>query len=202
DPELRPWQQASEALNQQNAVFDESSHFLIYTTMLGVKVVNLTTNRVSRVLGRHENVRFLQTALFQGTAKIDTQMLMARETKARTAEEMAKTKIPDPTVLCTGFNRNRFYMFSRREPEEEVEGENTRDVFNEKPTAEEMNVVAETNTVMGREAVMRTTMGDIRIRLFTDECPKTIENFCTHSRNGYYDGVTFHRVIKGFMVQT
>ena len=32
--------------------------------------------------------------------------------------------------------------------------------------------------------------------------PQTIENFCTHSRNGYYDGVIFHRVIKGFMVQT
>ncbi len=31
---------------------------------------------------------------------------------------------------------------------------------------------------------------------------QTIENFCTHSRNGYYDGVIFHRVIKGFMVQT
>lgn len=31
---------------------------------------------------------------------------------------------------------------------------------------------------------------------------QTIENFCTHARNGYYDGVVFHRVIKGFMVQT
>lgn len=31
---------------------------------------------------------------------------------------------------------------------------------------------------------------------------QTIENFCTHARNGYYDGVIFHRVIKGFMVQT
>lgn len=35
-----------------------------------------------------------------------------------------------------------------------------------------MHVVAETNTVVGREAVIRTTMGDIRTKLFADECPK------------------------------
>lgn len=194
--------EASDALDRQNAVFDESGHFLIYCTMLGVKVVNLVTNKVSRLLGRHENVRFLQATLFQGTAKIDTQMLMARETKSRTAEEIGKTKIPDPVVVCTAFDKNRFYMFSKRDPAEEDEGENGRDVFNEKPSAEEMHVVAETRTVVGREAVVRTSMGDIRARLFPDECPKTIENFCTHARNGYYDGVVFHRVIKGFMVQT
>lgn len=44
--------------------------------------------------------------------------------------------------------------------------------------------------------------GDITLRLFPDECPRTIENFTTHARNGYYDGVIFHRVIKGFMLQT
>ncbi|MGH0181103.1 UNVERIFIED_CONTAM: hypothetical protein FKN15_005958 [Acipenser sinensis] len=36
----------------------------------------------------------------------------------------------------------------------------------------------------------------------TDLCPKTVENFCVHSRNGYYNGHIFHRVIKGFMIQT
>lgn len=38
--------------------------------------------------------------------------------------------------------------------------------------------------------------------LYPDECPKTVENFVTHSRNNYYNGVIFHRVIKSFMVQT
>lgn len=52
-------------MDRQNAIFDESGHFLIYCTMLGIKVVNLVTNRVSRVLGRHENVRFVQATLFQ-----------------------------------------------------------------------------------------------------------------------------------------
>ncbi len=51
-------------------------------------------------------------------------------------------------------------------------------------------------------ARLHTTRGDITVRLFPDECPRTVENFTTHARNGYYDGVLVHRVIKGFMIQT
>ena len=50
-------------------------------------------------------------------------------------------------------------------------------------------------------AVMRTNKGDISIRLFPDKAPKTVENFVTHAKNGYYDGIVFHRVIKDFMIQ-
>ncbi|KDD74814.1 cyclophilin type peptidyl-prolyl cis-trans isomerase, partial [Helicosporidium sp. ATCC 50920] len=53
-----------------------------------------------------------------------------------------------------------------------------------------------------RGAVLHTTLGDVWLKLFADECPRTVENFATHARQGYYDGVLFHRVIKGFMVQT
>ena len=50
-------------------------------------------------------------------------------------------------------------------------------------------------------AIMHTTMGDIKIKLFKDKTPKTFENFTTHAKNGYYDGLIFHRVIKNFMIQ-
>ena len=50
-------------------------------------------------------------------------------------------------------------------------------------------------------AVMHTTLGDISIRLFEDKVPRTVENFVTHAKNGYYDGLIFHRVIKDFMIQ-
>ncbi|CAK9212284.1 unnamed protein product [Sphagnum troendelagicum] len=49
--------------------------------------------------------------------------------------------------------------------------------------------------------ILNTTMGVISIELFVKEAPKTVENFVTHSKNGYYNGVLFHRVIKGFMIQ-
>lgn len=50
-------------------------------------------------------------------------------------------------------------------------------------------------------AVMHTNMGDIEIKLFPELAPKTVENFTTHAKNGYYNGLIFHRVIKDFMIQ-
>lgn len=55
---------------------------------------------------------------------------------------------------------------------------------------------------VGSTATLHTTFGDIRVKLFGTECPKTVENFTVHARNGYYDNMLFHRVIKGFMIQT
>ena len=50
-------------------------------------------------------------------------------------------------------------------------------------------------------ATIKTNRGDIKIRLYLDIAPKTCENFATLAKKGYYDGVTFHRVIKEFMIQ-
>ena len=50
-------------------------------------------------------------------------------------------------------------------------------------------------------ATLNTFMGAIKIRLFPSAAPKTVENFTTHAKNGYYDGLIFHRVIKDFMLQ-
>ncbi len=50
-------------------------------------------------------------------------------------------------------------------------------------------------------AVMKTTMGEIKILLFPEAAPKAVENFTTHAKNGYYNGIIFHRVIPEFMIQ-
>jgi peptidylprolyl isomerase len=50
-------------------------------------------------------------------------------------------------------------------------------------------------------AILETSKGNIKIELRTDLAPKTVENFVTHSKNGYYNGLIFHRVIKDFMIQ-
>jgi cyclophilin family peptidyl-prolyl cis-trans isomerase len=52
-----------------------------------------------------------------------------------------------------------------------------------------------------RTAVIQTNKGTIRFELLEDEAPKTTENFRLLAEKGYYDGVIFHRVIKGFMIQ-
>ena len=50
-------------------------------------------------------------------------------------------------------------------------------------------------------AVMHTSQGGISLVLFPEKAPKACENFLTHAKDGYYDGVIFHRVIEGFMIQ-
>jgi cyclophilin family peptidyl-prolyl cis-trans isomerase len=50
-------------------------------------------------------------------------------------------------------------------------------------------------------AIMQTSEGAIELELFPDEAPKTVENFTKLASDGYYDGLTFHRVIPDFMIQ-
>jgi cyclophilin family peptidyl-prolyl cis-trans isomerase len=51
------------------------------------------------------------------------------------------------------------------------------------------------------KATFKTEKGDFVIELFADKAPKTVNNFVFLARDGFYDGTTFHRVIKGFMAQ-
>ena len=50
-------------------------------------------------------------------------------------------------------------------------------------------------------ATMNTSQGAIEIELFDEDAPKTVENFTTLAKQGYYDGLVFHRVIRNFMIQ-
>ena len=50
-------------------------------------------------------------------------------------------------------------------------------------------------------AVIKTNLGDIKVKFFPEHAPKAVENFITHAKNGYYNGIIFHRIIKDFMIQ-
>ena len=50
-------------------------------------------------------------------------------------------------------------------------------------------------------ATLHTNHGPIEVELFDDDAPKTVENFRKLAADGFYDGVIFHRVIRGFMIQ-
>ena len=50
-------------------------------------------------------------------------------------------------------------------------------------------------------AVVHTNKGDIKLRLFADKAPVTVANFVNLAKKGYYDGLTFHRVMPDFMIQ-
>jgi len=192
----------SDTLKTTNMIFDESSHFLLYPTVIGVKVVNLVTNRLVQLIGKPENLRILQLAMFQGKAKRYT---AATTLELEAAENPTLDNISaDPTLFCTAFKKNRFYLFTRRDADDPKTSESDRDVFNEKPSKED--IIAATDSTVGQRiydvAVVHTTKGDIHLKLFGKECPKAVENFCVHAKNGYFNSHIFHRVIKGFMVQT
>jgi peptidyl-prolyl cis-trans isomerase A (cyclophilin A) len=52
------------------------------------------------------------------------------------------------------------------------------------------------------KATIKTTLGTIIVELYKDKAPKTVENFTALAKKGFYNGIIFHRVIPGFMVQT
>ncbi|XP_017837331.1 peptidylprolyl isomerase domain and WD repeat-containing protein 1 isoform X2 [Drosophila busckii] len=183
-----------------NILFDSTGHFLLYPTMLGIKVINVATNRCAAILGKTDNIRPLHIALFQGRIR--------RQKAAITLEQEASENpalqnlLIDPTAFCTAYKKNRFYLYSRRLPSDLQDVD--RDIFNEKPSKEDIIAVPEAQVTQRifENVVLHTTKGDIHMKLFFKEVPKTVENFCVHAKNGYYNGHIFHRVIKGFMVQT
>ena len=51
------------------------------------------------------------------------------------------------------------------------------------------------------KVLLQTTQGDLTLELYEDVAPMAVENFTTHVKNGYYNGLIFHRIIKNFMIQ-
>ncbi len=81
----------------------------------------------------------------------------------------------------------------------ETKEENSLNDIDYKSAAErQMSMPKDGETI----AIMHVkNFGDIKFKFFEDIAPKAVENFLTHSKNGYYNGVTFHRVINEFMIQ-
>lgn len=200
--------------------FDPSGKLLILPTMVGLKVIDWSTNKCRTIIGMGDSatLRFIGGCLCLGPAKIDKQMQLARSAALGGAENSVsmQAEIPknDSILITMAFNKRRFYIFSQVDPvgENGDEAEQndviiSRDIMNEPPDADDLMLTSmeghgKKTSILGTEAILRTTKGDIHIRLYPNETPRTVENFCTHSKNGYYDNVIFHRVIKGFMIQT
>ncbi|MDQ4005816.1 MAG: peptidylprolyl isomerase, partial [Actinomycetota bacterium] len=75
-----------------------------------------------------------------------------------------------------------------------------KDAGEEKPNYKEQPEM-QIDTTKDYTAVLKTSCGTIELELFADQTPVTVNNFVVLSRDGFYDGLTFHRVIPGFMAQ-
>ena len=196
---------------QQMVQMDPSERYLLVSTMVGIKIIEWEKNRVLKIIGKADasQLRFLSFCLSLGDAKMDQQMQLARGASSSIA--MGDRKVSnDALVIVLAYNQRRFYVFSRVDPfkDSKPSEEVSRDIWNEAPTAQDELLATGGNATNAgsqamsfSKAILRTSMGDIHIKLFP-EVPKTLENFCGHARSGYYDNVIFHRVIQGFMIQT
>ena len=181
-----------------NGVFAQSGHSLVSPSLLGIKTLNIVTNRLSLLLGKSENTqRFLQIALFQSEPTMKTAEALLHPGSSNKVEEA------QPLVVACAFKSERLFLFTRNEPkEDETLG---RDVFNEKPKQDLSHLASKATKAAlptSSTAILQTTKGDIFIELFPNEAPKAVESFVTHSRNKFYEGIVFHRIIRNFMLQT
>lgn len=129
----------SNSLATANIIFDASGHFILYSTMLGIKVVNVETNRCVKILGKGDNIRPLHLALFQGRVK-RSKAAITLEQEASDNPVLNATN-NDPILFCTAYKKQRFYLYSRRLPSDLQDVD--RDVFNEKPNREDIIAATE-----------------------------------------------------------
>jgi len=96
-----------------NVIFDETGHFILYSSILGTKVINTLTNRVVKVYGKEEPFRTLNLALYQGQPekKGVTTVAMAASDNPLLQEAEAR----DAMLVSTGSGKVRFYMFTNDE---------------------------------------------------------------------------------------
>lgn len=106
--------------------------------------------------------RFLAIALYQGVTKgtIATGLRPnAEEVLTALPSVLLTARTQDPTVICCAFKRQRFYLFSKREPVDTDDASAGRDVFNERPNVELAAAPAPSAAALASAAVLHTTKG-------------------------------------------
>lgn len=88
---------------------------------------------------------------------------------------------------------------AQQQAQQQVQGDQTQQQV--PPPQEAVPTVAAAEIVSAEKATIKTTKGDIEIQLYPQDAPKTVQNFATHAKNGYYNGLLFHRVEPGFVIQ-
>ena len=219
----------SEGSNHQHfhLTFDNTGNYLLLPTIVGIKVINIKTHRVTATVGKGDAsaFRFIDISLCPGDAKVDQQLQLARMGGSSAAikhdSENGAPLPNDSLMIALAYDKRRFMVFTHHDPlSNDGQGDEpdeqtilARDILNEQPDASDIldtshlgrsgnDPSSSSVLTTATQAILRTTHGDIRIKLFPNETPRTIENFIGHAQSGYYDNVIFHRIIPGFMCQT
>lgn len=174
-----------------NVLFDETEENVIVAEQGGVKMINIKDSKASFISGAGEEERFINISI------INLPFQLQIDPNLIGNENFIK---PQPLLAATAFKKDRFYLFNNQT----ITNLDKRDIYNEqaatKGLAHNSKIYQEWEGI--KKAIIRTFKGDIEVELFHKESPLAVQNFITLMMNGYYCNMLFHRVIRGFMIQT
>ena len=178
-----------------NVLFSEDRKILYVAVPEGIKTINIKDHSSKIIAGGADaSLRFINISLLNCPfhLHVDDPMFLSDD-----------SVLPQPLLVSTAFKSNRFYVFASPDL---LPFEN-RDIVNEDlmpdldRSHQEQNAVYK-NWEDVKGAMLRTSKGDIEIEFYPKQAPLAVQNFVTLMMRGYYNNLTFHRVIKGFMIQT
>ena len=114
-----------EILPSPNIQFDETSNYIYYPSPIGIKLIELKTNKLITILGKKENERFLHICLFQGKSLKNNSGIIGSGGKSSQGD-----KVIDPLLFAISYKKIRFFLFSKNEIKEDEKLK--RDIINEK----------------------------------------------------------------------
>ncbi|ODV64047.1 uncharacterized protein ASCRUDRAFT_78993 [Ascoidea rubescens DSM 1968] len=189
----------------RNAIFTNSNNFILYPSINGIKLIDLSLNKCIKILGKFDINESLHASLDASSLNhLNFQNLTLVQ---NSDSKLGSTDNPKflPLLIAIPYNSNRFYIFNSNPSENFQDYKHNRDVLNENLNLDSINKNKSLNYKLkfrGSKVILHTTFGDIKLKLFPEYAPLAVENFITHCGQNYYNNLTFHRVIKSFMIQT
>lgn len=180
------------SLSRRNVVWDETGAFAVYATVTGVNVLHAESGRLVKILGLRESAyRFVHVVVAHGGTDYSME---------------GPTGDAGPLIVASAYESERIFLFGCGQESMET----NRDVYNERISRNAKSHAGfeqglrdgNQSGVSAKRCTLHTSLGDVMIALFAELAPKAVQNFVGLARKEYFDGVLFHRVVRGFMIQT
>ena len=183
-----------------NVLFDEAEETLLVATGRGIQAISIKESLSVLVAGQAGGMRFVNISLLNAPLKLDVDpdLVFLTPEENPTAAKYFRLR---PLLAATAFRKNRFYLFSP-EDSDAVDMTNDSDDNDEDEGKGEVFPVLDKDWREVRSAWIRTSKGDLLVEFHAEEAPLAVQNFIHLARAGRFDHVAFHRVVRGFMVQT
>ena len=183
---------------KSQCAFDHSDHYLfIPTNKNGIICTVIKQSKdleIIREYGKSDGVHFNKIAIHQHI-KADLTFELATSNNP-TLHDMLTI---DPVLI--GIANNRFYVFNNSDPLQEDRNHENEKQIEPEPVPNKSELI-NVPKILPKFVILHTSQGDITIQLYGDYAPKMVYNFTELIKRGYYKNMTWHRIVKGFMIQT